>query len=674
MYQSDGGKLKATHLKRNAYLYIRQSTLRQVYENSESTKRQYGLKQKAIALGWQEDLIITIDSDLGISGASSELREGFKKLVAEVGMGHAGIVISIEVSRLSRNSSDWLRLLEICAITDTLIMDEDGIYDANDFNDRLLLGLKGTMSEAEMHFLQLRMRGGTISKAKRGELKRSLPAGYVYNENDKIVKDFDLSVQNAINLFFLTFKRTGSACATVRQFNKKGLKIPKRFLCGLRKGELAWNPLTLSRTLRLIHNPIYAGIYYYGRQQIKKTINGKRQVNMPTEDWHAYMPDSHAAYITKDEFEENVKKLKDNAYAYGEDRRKSPPREGPALLQGIIICGKCGKRMNVRYLKNRFKLVPIYMCTKDYIENGAKVCQTVMGEKVDEEISKMLLEMLNPLAVKAAINVQNELNARKLEADNFYRQQVERAKYEMEIARKRYMLVDPQNRLVATELEAEWNLKIREMEKIKNEYEKKKENDLKEVTKTAKSDIMQIVDDFAGIWSSEEVSYRDKKRMLRLLIEDVTVKNDDKKIIANIRFRAGTCKTLYIEKKLPICEIRKTRADTVRQVDELTENYAPSEIADILNRQGRRNWNGELFNLRNINCIIIKYSIKKRSERLREKGCISLREKMLESNLSQEEILKMRNEGKIVFYKLTDREEYLYEPQNTNKNLAKIQP
>jgi len=674
MYQSSGGKLKSTHLERSAYLYIRQSTLRQVYENTESTKRQYALKKKAVALGWSEDSIITIDSDLGQSGTSSELREGFKRLVAEVGMGHAGIVVSIEVSRLSRNSSDWLRLLEICAITDTLIMDEDGIYDTNDFNDRLLLGLKGTMSEAEIHFLHARMRGGMISKAKRGELKRALPAGYVYNDNDKIIMDPDLGVQNALNLFFKTFRRTGSAFATVREFNRLNLKIPKRFLNGLKKGELAWNPLTHSRSLRLLRNPIYAGIYYYGRAQIKKTINGKKSLNMPIESWHAYMPDAHPAYITKDQFDENVKKLKENSYAHGEDRRKSPPREGPALLQGIIVCGRCGKRMSVRYQKNCSKLVPIYTCMRDCTQNGAKVCQLVMGEKVDEEISKLLLEMLNPLAIKAAIKVQNELSQRKLEACSFYRQQVERAKYEMELARKRYMLVDPQNRLVATELEAEWNLKIRELEKHKDEYEKKKEDDLKEVTKTTKSDIIKIANDFAKIWSSANVSFRDRKRMLRLLIEDVTIRNSDKKVVANIRFKAGTSKTLLIEKKLPICEVRKTRKDIVRQVDELTENYIPSEIADILNKKGYRAWNGNLFNLRTISRIIRTYGIKNRHRRLRDKGCLSLKEKMLETNFSQAQIMQMRDEWKIIFYKVTDRDEYLYEPQNKSKYLAKIKP
>ncbi|MCG2789882.1 MAG: recombinase family protein [Actinomycetia bacterium] len=673
MYQLSDQKLKATHLERSAYLYIRQSTLRQVYENTESTKRQYALKQKVLALGWPDDLIITIDCDLGQSGTSTEHRQGFKKLVSEVGMGHAGMVASLEVSRLCRNSSDWARLLEICALTDTLIMDEDGIYDVNDFNDRLLLGLKGTMSEAEMHFLYSRMRGGTISKARRGELKWVLPIGYVYNGDDKIVMDPDIAIQNAVNVFFLTFKRTGSACATVKEFNQKELKIPVRFRGGIRKGELAWKPLTHSTALRIIHNPLYAGIYCYGRQQIKKTVNGKKSVKMPVKDWHAYMTDSHPGYITKDQLEENIKKLADNAYAHGEDRRKSPPREGPALLQGIIICGRCGKRMTVRYRQNCAKLVPVYTCQRDRIENGAKVCQTVMGEKVDEEISKLLLEMLNPLAIKAAIKVQNELSARKLEADKFYSQQVEKAQYEMELAKKRYMLVDPRNRLVATELEASWNQKLRHLEETRQKLQKKKEKDLEQVRQTTRKDIIKIASDFPKIWNSSNVSFREKKRMIRLLIEDVTVTNDDKKVIASIRFRAATSKTLIIDRKLSMCEIRKVKKEIIAKVDELTENHIPSEIADILNEKGYRVWNGNLFNLRTICRIIRTYDIKSRHKRLREKGCLALKEKMLEMNSSQKQIMQMRNEGKITFYRATERNEYLYEPQDMNKYLAKTQ-
>lgn len=671
MYQPGGGKLKTTHLERSAYLYIRQSTLRQVYENTESTKRQYALKKKAVALGWPDGSIVTIDSDLGQSGSSSEHREGFKKLVAEVGMGHAGIVISIEVSRLCRNSSDWLRLLEICTITDTLIMDEDGIYDTNDFNDRLLLGLKGTMSEAEIHFLQSRMRGGMLSKARRGELKKPLPIGYVYDENDKIVMDPDLQVRNAINIFFKTFQRTGSAFATVREFRKQGLKLPTRFHKGFRKGELEWRPFVHSRALQILHNPMYAGIYCYGRKQTKKTVNGKQHINVPVESWHAYMPDAHPAYITKDEFEENEKKLKENSYAYGKDRKKGPAREGPALLQGAVICGKCGKRMSIRYRQNYLKLVPVYTCLKKCIENSTSACQIVMGEKVDGQIAKLLLKMLNPLNLEVALKVQDELNTRKLETDKFYKQQLERVRYDMELARKRYMLVDPQNRLVATELEAEWNLKIRELEKAQKDYEKKN-LDLAKEADFSKSDIMQIVSDFTDLWDNEDVSFKDKKRMLRLLIEDVTLKNDDKKVIANIRFKGGRSKTLFIDRKLPMFKARKISDKIIGEVDELTEDHIPSEVAAILNKKGYRLWNGSMFAYRTIRYIIRVNKIKSRYERLKEKGCLTLKEKILEMNSSQKQIMQMRNEEKIIFYKATDRNEYLYEPQNSNKYLAKV--
>ena len=497
--------------------------------------------------------------------------------------------------------------------------------------------------------------------------------GYVYNGDDKIVMDPDLGVRNAVNVFFKTFKRAGSACATVREFNQRKLKMPTRFLRGYRKGELAWKPLTHNWTLRMLHNPIYAGIYCYGRTQIKSTVEGKKQVNMPVEDWHVFMPDAHPGYITGSQFDENLKKLKENSCAYGEDRRRSPAREGPALLQGIIVCGKCGNRMTVGYRQNCSKLVPVYTCQRDRIENGAKVCQTVAGEKVDEEISELLLEMLNPLAIKAAIKVEDELKKRKLETDSFYRQQVERVRYEAELARKRYMLVDPQNRLVATELEAAWNQKLRQLEKTRQEYEKKKEDDLKEVRQTTKADIIKIASDFPKLWSNPGVSFREKKRMIRLLIEDVTVKNDDKKVVLNIRFRAATLKTLIIDRKLPIYEIRRTRDKIIARVDELTENHIPSEIAATLNKQGYRLWNGNIFKKKSVKYIIRTYGLKSRYKRLREKGYLTLREKMVELNSTQKQIMQMRNEGKIVFYRATEKNEYLYEPQNMNKYLAKTQ-
>jgi len=524
-----------------------------------------------------------------------------------------------------------------------------------------------------MHFLYSRMRGGTISKARRGELKWVLPIGYVYSGDDKIVMDPDTSVQNAVNVFFLTFARTGSAGATVKEFNQKGLKMPIRFRTGIRKGELAFKPLTHSRTLRFIHNPLYAGIYCYGRQQIKKTVSGKKSVKMPVKDWHAYMMGAHPGYITVDQFEDNIKKLADNACAQGKDRRKSPPREGPALLQGIIVCGKCGKRMTVRYRQNCSKLVPVYTCQRDRIENGANVCQTVMGEKVDEEISKLIFEMINPLAIKAAIKVQDELGVRKLEADKFYSQQLERAQYEAELAKRRYMCVDPGNRLVATELEASWNQKLRHLEEMQQKIEKKKEKDLEVMEQATRKDIAKIASDFPKIWNSPNVSFREKKRMIRLLIEDVTVKNVDKKTIASIRFKAATSKTLVIDRKLSMCEIRKTKKEIIAKVDELTENHIPSEVADILNRQGFRLWDGSMFSFKSVRYIIRTYGLRSRYTRLREKGYLSLPEKLAETGSTKKEIMHMRNKGKIIYYRATERNEYLYGPQDMNKYLTKTQ-
>jgi DNA invertase Pin-like site-specific DNA recombinase len=271
-------KVQASHLKRNAYLYIRQSTLRQVFENTESTKRQYALRQRAVALGWSEDRIIVIDSDLGQSGASSADREGFQRLVAEVGVGHAGIVLGLEVSRLARNSADWHRLLEICAITDTLILDEDGVYDPAHFNDRLLLGLKGTMSEAELHVLRARLQGGILSKARRGELQMRLPVGFVYNAAGAVVLDPDQQVQHCLRWLFDTFRGTGSAMATARAAHHLELAFPRRCCKAPHKGELLWSSLGHSQVVRILHNPRYAGAFVYGRTHSRKTVDGRTRV------------------------------------------------------------------------------------------------------------------------------------------------------------------------------------------------------------------------------------------------------------------------------------------------------------------------------------------------------------------------------------------------------------
>lgn len=654
-------KIKPSHLSRNAYLYIRQSTLRQVHENTESTKRQYALKQKAISMGWPIEGIITIDTDLGQSGATSIERKGFQKLVAEVGMGKAGIVIGLEVSRLSRSSSDWGRLLEICAITDTLIMDEDGVYDTNDFNDRLLLGLKGTMSEAELHFLQARMRGGLLNKAKRGELKRPLPIGYLYNDNNQIVMDPDIQVQQSMHLLFETYRRVGTAWGTVREFNKQGFKFPLRVHKGFRKGELHWVQLVNSRTLDTLHNPCYAGVYTYGETQVHRTVTGKKSVLMPREEWHTFIPDSHCGYITLEEFERNLKILESNAHPRKEDGRKTPPREGPALIQGVVVCGICGKRMTVRYQNNGKILVPTYICQNRSVEYGEKICQLVHGAKIDEVISKILLEMVTPLAMEAALEVQNELNSRKNEVNKYYINQVERARYEMELARRRYMGVDPDNRLVASQLELEWNSKLKELEQSQENYEKQLKSHIQAIDEKAKLDIRELATKFPEAWNDHNVPEREKKRMLRCLIEDVTI-IQAQNITLSIRFKGGTSKVLTVPKPEKSWEKYVTSPETITEIDRLTSDYIPSDIAEMLNKKGIKSGQGKNFTPKIIERLIREYKIKNLYTRLRDDSFLTLPEKMKEMGCSQRMIQKYRETGTIIFRKYGDRRGVLYEP------------
>jgi DNA invertase Pin-like site-specific DNA recombinase len=410
-------KVQARHLKRNAYLYIRQSTLRQVFENTESTQRQYDLQRRALALGWKIDQIVVIDSDLGQSGASAVDRQGFQRLVTEVSLGRAGIVMGLEVSRLARNSTDWHRLLEICALADTLILDEDGIYDPAHFNDRLLLGLKGTMSEAELHVLRSRLRGGILNKARRGELEMRLPIGFVYDAQRCVRLDPDVRIQESVRQLFRAFRRTGSATATVKAFREQGLQFPRRLYRGPRKGEVLWAELEHSRVLWVLHHPRYAGAFCFGRSRQRKHLDGRHVfVRLAPEEWTALIRDAHEGYITWEEFEQNVQRLRDNAHAQGADRERGAPREGPALLQGLAVCALCGERMTVRYHVQGGRRVPDYMCQRRGIERAQPVCQQIHGQALDEAVGKLLVETVTPLTLEVALAVQRELESRSEDA------------------------------------------------------------------------------------------------------------------------------------------------------------------------------------------------------------------------------------------------------------------
>ena len=539
-------KVTARHLARKAYLYVRQSTLRQVMENTESTQRQYALRQRAIALGWPAEQIVVIDTDLGQSGASAADREGFQRLVTEVGLGRAGIVMGLEVSRLARNSSDWHRLLEICALTDTLILDEDGIYDPAHFNDRLLLGLKGTMSEAELHLLRARLRGGILNKARRGELESPLPIGLVYDTCGHVVLDPDLQVQQAIRTLFETFRRSGSATATVKFFRKQRLHFPRRAHGGPNEGEIVWADIDHSCVLRLLHNPRYAGAFFFGRTRHNKILGqGEQRRKLPREEWIALLQGVHPGYISWSEFEENQRRLTQNSCVHGADRRRSPPREGPALLQGLTICGRCGDRMTVRYSYQRNRLVPYYMCQRDGIQNGEPICQCIPGASIDAAVAKLLLEVVTPMAVEVALAVQEEIQARALETDALRRKQVERACYEAELARHRYMRVDPNNRLVADALEAEWNARLRAQREAEEECHRQREADRVTLDEQQRKRILALVSDFPRLWSDSNVPDRERKRIVRLLLEDVTLAKGQQ-LTAHLRFRGGATRTLVL--------------------------------------------------------------------------------------------------------------------------------
>ena len=363
-------KVTAAHLSRRAVLYIRQSSLKQVIHNTESAIRQYDLRGKAIALGWDASQITVIDIDQGQSGASAADREGFQQMVAEVSLGRAGIVLGLECSRLARNNADWHQLLELCGLTGTLICDEDGLYDPRSFNDRLVLGMKGQISEAELHFLRARLRGGIISKARRGELIMPLPVGLVCDPAGHVILDPDTAIQGAVRHLFTTFEATGSATAVVKAFRAAGLTFPWRHLKGPRKGEVDWQPLRHHAVLRVLHNPRYAGAFTYGRHREQPRPGRKRgsSITVPRQEWISFIPGAHPGYITLDQWEANIARLAANAAAHGRDRAAGPPREGPALLQGIIICGRCGGRMTIRYHARGGKDLPTYLCQRDGIE------------------------------------------------------------------------------------------------------------------------------------------------------------------------------------------------------------------------------------------------------------------------------------------------------------------
>jgi DNA invertase Pin-like site-specific DNA recombinase len=526
--------------------------------------------------------------------------------VAEVGLGHAGAVLSLEASRLARSCSDWYRLLEICALTNTLVVDEEGVYDPTDYNDRLLLGFKGAMSEAELHWLRQRMQGGTLVKAQQGQLRFPLPIGLVHDPRGHIVLDPDEQVQHAVRLIFRLFEHHGSAMAVLRHFSTEGLRFPRRSREPGRQGELCWEPLQHGRVLSILHNPLYAGVYVFGRRQqtrvqsadgtaVKVQIHQRKRA-----DWPIVLQDAHPGYISWKQFLRNQDRLDSNRTCRFE-KQPGAVREGAALLQGMVICGKCGRRMQVKYLADG--VTPGYECNVAHLHLGLNRCQSVRGDGVDAAVAASFLEALQPAQLEVSLAALDQLEAQARDVERQWQLQLERARYEADLARRRYMAVEPENRLVARTLEQEWNAKLQEVERLEREYAERSKPHLYPLSAEERQRIVALAQDVPALWQAPTTSQTERKQLLRFLIRDVTLTLTAETIELGIRWQSGVLTQQAIPRPQRSCDKYRTDARIVERIRVLAPNHCDQQIAEILNTEGWRTSRGAPFTENKVNCI-----------------------------------------------------------------------
>jgi DNA invertase Pin-like site-specific DNA recombinase len=659
-------KVTADHLRRDAYLYVRQSSLYQVANNTESARRQYDLRGRAVALGWPADRVIVIDVDQGLSGSSATDREGFQRLVADVGLGKAGIVLGLECSRLARNNADWHRLLELCSLSGTLICDEDGLYDPGSINDRLLLGLKGTISEAELHFIRARLQGGLLAKAARGELRVRLPVGLTYDQLGNVTLDPDAEVRGAVARLFRCFEQTGSAHAVVKQFAAERLRFPGRHAVGgPHAGELYWKPLRHDLVLFTLHNPRYAGAYFYGRRKQLTDINGHtRTVVKPREQWTVLIEDAHPGYVTFEQYEHNQQTLRANAAARSdEERRSGPAREGPALLQGLVVCGKCGKRMTVNYhARGNGEPQPDYHCSREGIATGTPPCQTICGAGVDQAVATLVLKQLTPLAIETALAVSTELAQRAAGTDRIRQMGVQRAEHAADAARRRYLAVDPTNRLVADQLEADWNNKLRELADAKDEYQRATETGSRPLTDEQTQRIRALASDLPALWANPATPMRERKRLIRLLVTDITLIRTGEQITAHVRLSGGQQHTLTVPRPLRAWEAHTTPPSTIALINQLLHEHTYDQTVEILNTRGLTGGWGHPFTVASLTQLCRNRGIASHHERLRAAGMLTLDEIAAQFGVSAQTIKVWQRRGHITGRRIDGRRAHLYHP------------
>lgn len=606
-------KLRPEHLDRQAFIYVRQSTLLQVRDNTASTARQYDLVQRALDLGWPREHITVIDQDQGHSGASTLGRDGFQLLVSEVGLGHAGAVLSLEVSRLARSCSDWYRLIEICALSDTLVIDEEGVYDPAQYNDRLLLGFKGTMSEAELHWLRSRLLGGKWEKAQQGQLRFRPPAGLVYDPTGQLVLDPDQQVQQSVQLIFDLFDQLSSALAVVQYFKAHHWLFPTRGWGGLQHGELTWQPLAHSRVLAVLHNPAYAGAYVYGRTQTRtRLLPGEaprikgRTRQIKSAEWPIVIQAAHPAYLSWEQFLRNQQRLEDNRTDHPDEQRGAV-REGLALLQGIILCGRCGRRMSVRYLAEGRR--PYYVCARLHAQRAEALCQGVRGDAVDAAVTTAFLEAMQPAQLQVSLATLDQLEERARQVDQHWQLRLERAHYEAALAQRRFRAVEPENRLVARSLEHEWNEKLAAIERLEHEYATVPKGMPALVSPEERQRILALAQDLPTVWQSPTTTPAQRKQLLRFLIKDVTLTPQATAIHIGIRWQTEALTPLEIARPKRSYEIRRTPATVIERVRTLAPRHTDQEIAVLLNQEQLTPGLGGQFTARKVQWIRYAYKI-----------------------------------------------------------------
>ena len=599
-------KVKPTHLQRCAYVYVRQSTAAQVEYNRESTKRQYKLVDRAIGLGWSKQRVKVIDEDLAQSGSSSAKRVGFTTMTTEVALGQVGLILSIEVSRVARNNADWYRLLDLCSVTDTLIGDEDGLYHPGLFNDRLLLGLKGTMAEAELHVIRARLEGGIRNKASRGELRRALPVGFIWGEHDgEILMHPDQAVTGAIDTVFEKFTQMGSVRQVWLWFQSKKLRFP---LQTNTFPDIKWISASYHAIHSVLTNPVYAGVYAYGktRQQcfVDETGQIKKHVKrLPQSQWAVFIHDHHQGFIDWETFEMIKNRIAQNTRPVAH-KDTGAIREGAALLQGLATCGQCGRRLRV-YYQGKHSTPGYYCAANKVMEGRAEHCMRVGGVKIDKAVTDAFLDAITPAAMEAALLAEKNIEAEHDTAIAQWHLQVERLKYEADRAERRYRAVEPENRLVARTLETQWELSLSKLKDAQKELERRQRSTPKRLTADQRTRIRNLGKDLKRVWQAPTTTHRDRKELLQMLLEEVNIAVQREASIAHLilRWKAGFISELDVNLQYRRVPPIRTDQDTIELVRRLAAHYPDAVIAGILNRQGRKTARGDRFTVNKVGSL-----------------------------------------------------------------------